>query len=60
VQANVLVIHSRDDEHMPCQGSEEIVPLMPNARLHIVEGLTHRRTARDAAVVLMIANAVAT
>ena len=59
VQANVLVVHSSDDEHMPCSGSEEVVPLMPNARLHVVEGLSHRRTARDAAVVSMIADAVA-
>ena len=60
VQADVLVIHSRDDEHMPYERSEEIVPLMRNARLCTVDGLSHRRTARDATVVAMIADAVAT
>jgi pimeloyl-ACP methyl ester carboxylesterase len=58
VQAEALVIHSRDDEHFPSAASEEIVPLMPNARLELVNGLTHRRTARDPGVVAMIADAV--
>lgn len=58
VQTKLLVIHSRDDEHFPCTGSEEIVPLMPDARLELVDGLTHRRTARDPGVVRLIADTV--
>jgi pimeloyl-ACP methyl ester carboxylesterase len=58
VEAEVLVIHSRDDERFSSGDSEEIVARMPNARLEIVDGLTHRRTARDPAVVSMIADAV--
>lgn len=56
VQAKVLVIHSRDDEHFPCAGSEEVVPLMSDARLELVDGLTHRRTARAPAVIALIAD----
>jgi pimeloyl-ACP methyl ester carboxylesterase len=58
VQAEVLVVHSVDDEHFPSSGSEEVVPLMPNARLELVHGLTHRRTARDPGVVSMVADFV--
>jgi pimeloyl-ACP methyl ester carboxylesterase len=60
VSTTTLVIHSRDDEHFPFGGSEEIVPLMADARLELVDGLTHRRTARDPAVVKLIADTVCT
>lgn len=54
----LLVIHSRDDEHSPASGSEAIVPLISGAKLELVEGLTHRKTARDSAVVARIADFV--
>lgn len=46
-----LVVHSRDDEHMPVQDSIRCVRDHPSASLHLVSGLGHRRSARDASVV---------
>lgn len=55
----LLVVHSRDDEREPVSESEAIVPLISGARLELVDGLTHRRTARDSAIVARIADFVA-
>jgi pimeloyl-ACP methyl ester carboxylesterase len=59
IDLDVLVIHSRDDEHEPVANSQEIVPLMRHARLELVDGLTHRRTARDPSVIKLVADFVA-
>ncbi len=59
IDLDVLVIHSRDDEHEPVHNSEEIVPHMQHARLELVDGLTHRRTARDPSVINLVADFVA-
>ena len=56
--AELLVIHSRDDERNPASDSEAVIPLIPGAKLELVDGLTHRKTARDSAVVARIADFV--
>jgi pimeloyl-ACP methyl ester carboxylesterase len=56
IDLELLVIHSRDDEHQPVSDSEEVVPLMAGATLELVDGLTHRKTARDHVVVTRIAD----
>ena len=58
LDADVLVIHSIDDEHMPFGNSQEVVPRCPRAELVAVNGLTHRKTARDPEVVARIADFV--
>jgi pimeloyl-ACP methyl ester carboxylesterase len=47
----LLVVHSVDDERMPFVDSEEVLALCDRGQLLVVEGLTHRRTARDPHVV---------
>ena len=58
LDADVLVIHSVDDEHMPFHNSQELVPRCPRAELVAVDGLTHRKTARDPEVVARITDFV--
>ena len=55
----LLVIHSRDDERHAVADSQEIIPRNPRAELVLVDGLSHRRTARDERVVTMVADTVA-
>jgi hypothetical protein len=45
-------------ERNPAGDSEAIVPLISGAKLELVDGLTHRKTARDSAVVARIADFV--
>lgn len=47
----VLVVHSRDDERNPYEGSASLVPGLRHGELFSVDGLTHRKTARDPSVV---------
>jgi pimeloyl-ACP methyl ester carboxylesterase len=54
LDVDLLVIHSRDDERMPFTDSQEVLAQNPRARLVLVDGLTHRRTARDPAVIELI------
>jgi pimeloyl-ACP methyl ester carboxylesterase len=56
---DLLVVHSSDDERNPCRDSEEVIPRCPRAELVVVDGLAHRRTARDPDVVARIADHVA-
>ena len=56
IDADVLIVHSIDDERMPFSDSEEVVAECPRATLLAVEGLTHRRTARDSEVVAKMAD----
>jgi pimeloyl-ACP methyl ester carboxylesterase len=58
LDVELLVVHSRDDERMPFADSEEIVPRARRGALLAVDGLTHRRTARDPDVVARIADFV--
>jgi pimeloyl-ACP methyl ester carboxylesterase len=55
-EVDLLVIHSVDDERMPFGDSEAAVRACRRAELLRVEGLNHRRTARDPAVVETIAS----
>jgi len=58
LDVDLLVIHSADDERNPIADSQEVVPSCRRAELVIVDGLTHRRTARDPEVVAHIADFV--
>lgn len=58
LDVELLVVHSRDDERMPFTDSEDLVPRARRATLLAVDGLTHRRSARDPAVVARIADFV--
>jgi pimeloyl-ACP methyl ester carboxylesterase len=55
LEVELLVIHSVDDERMPFADSEELVRQCRRAELLRVEGLNHRKTARDPGVVARIA-----
>jgi pimeloyl-ACP methyl ester carboxylesterase len=59
LDADVLVIHSRDDERNAVIDTEAVIPLNPRAQLVLVDGLSHRRTARDPAVIRLVADFVA-
>jgi pimeloyl-ACP methyl ester carboxylesterase len=59
VDIDLLFVHSRDDERNPVRDTEEIIPQIPRARLELVDGLTHRRTARDPSVINVVADFVA-
>jgi len=48
LDADVMIVHSEDDEHMPVRGSQELLAQCPNLQLLLVSGHTHRRTARAA------------
>jgi pimeloyl-ACP methyl ester carboxylesterase len=54
----LLVIHSADDERAALSDSQEVVPTCRRAELVVVDGLSHRRTARDPEVVARIADFV--
>lgn len=58
LDVELLVIHSADDERNPLNGSRELVPLCRRAELLVVDGLSHRRTARDPVVVARVADFV--
>ena len=51
VDADVLIVHSTDDERMPPTDSETAAAVSPQVELFLVSGPNHRRTARDPAVV---------
>jgi hypothetical protein len=51
-----LVVQSRDDEHNDVGAVERVFTDHPRARLVLVDGLAHRRTARDQVVVDLLAD----
>jgi pimeloyl-ACP methyl ester carboxylesterase len=55
LDVDLLVVHSADDERFPLQDSQEVVPKCRGGELVVVEGLSHRRSARDPEVVARIA-----
>lgn len=55
---DLLVVQSRDDENNPVSDTEEVIGQHPRARLELVDGLTHRRTARDPTVINLVADFV--
>jgi pimeloyl-ACP methyl ester carboxylesterase len=58
IDADVLVIQSRDDERNDTQAVDEVFSRNPRAQVAWFEGLAHRRTARDPAVIAVIADFV--
>jgi pimeloyl-ACP methyl ester carboxylesterase len=58
LDADVLMVHSTEDERFPFVGSEEMAGHHPRAEFVRVEGLSHRRTARDCEVVDVVADFV--
>ena len=56
IDADVLIVHSIDDERMPFSDSEDVVTACPHGALLAVKGLTHRRTTRDPTVVAEMAD----
>ena len=51
LRAALLFVHSVDDERMPSDATEELAATCPGSQVLLPNGLTHRRTARDPAVV---------
>ena len=58
LEVDFLVVQSRDDERNSVLDTEEVIPRNPRGRLVIVDGLTHRRTARDPGVIDLVADFV--
>ena len=58
LDVDLLVIHSADDERFPLGDSEEFVRKCRRGEFVVVHGLSHRRSARDPAVVARIADFV--
>ena len=59
LDTELLVVQSRDDERSNPADTEAVIPLHPRSRLELVDGLTHRRTARDPAVIELVCDFVA-
>ena len=58
IDVDLLVVQSRDDERNSVSDTQEVIPRNPRARLVLVDGLTHRRTARDPGVIRLVADFV--
>jgi pimeloyl-ACP methyl ester carboxylesterase len=58
IECETLVVYSRDDDLHSFTDAEEIVRRIPRARFVVVDGLAHRRTARDPDVIRMVADFV--
>lgn len=43
----VFIIHDRDDDNVPCEDSELAAHCLPNAQLHITQGMGHSKVLRD-------------
>ena len=56
LDADVLMVHSTDDERFRFVGSEQMAGRHPRTEFVGVEGLSHRRTARDPQVVEVVAD----
>ena len=59
LDVDLLVVQSRDDERNAVSDAQEVIPRNPRARLVLVDGLSHRRTARDPEVIDLVADFVA-
>lgn len=53
--SRLLVIHDREDREVPLGHGEQLATRWPGARLHVTEGLGHRRILRDPSVLAEIA-----
>lgn len=58
LDVDLLIVHSRDYEHFPASDTEEVMATHRRAKLVLVNGLTHRRTARDSGVIKLVADFV--
>ena len=58
LDVEMLVVHSRDDERFPSGDTEDVMRSHPRANLVLVDGLSHRRTARDPGVIELVADFV--
>jgi pimeloyl-ACP methyl ester carboxylesterase len=56
---DLLVVQSRDDERNSPENTVAVFSRHQRARLELVEGLTHRRTARDPNVIALVADFIA-
>jgi pimeloyl-ACP methyl ester carboxylesterase len=50
VMQPTLVLHDRDDRAAPLSAAQQLTRALPRARLHITEGLGHRRILADSSV----------
>jgi pimeloyl-ACP methyl ester carboxylesterase len=58
IDVDLLVVQSRADERNSVSDTQAVIPRNPRAQLVLVDGLTHRRTARDPDVVRLVADFV--
>jgi pimeloyl-ACP methyl ester carboxylesterase len=58
LDVDLLVVQSRDDERHSFRDTQEVVALNRRARLVLIDGPTHRRTARDPGVINLVADFV--
>ena len=58
LELELLVVQSRADERNSVNDTLAVIPRNPHARLELVDGLSHRRTARDPVVINMVADFV--
>ncbi|KQY90594.1 MULTISPECIES: alpha/beta fold hydrolase [Roseateles] len=54
-----LIVHDRGDVTAPLSGSETLVAGLPAGRLHVTEGLGHRRLLSDPAVMRLVSSHLA-
>lgn len=54
VAAPVLLVHSRDDDHVPVRHAEEIKSAHPSVRLHLFDGLGHARVLYAPPIVRLV------
>ena len=59
IECETLAIYSRDDERHSFENAQEIISRIPRTRFVLVDGFTHRRTARDPEVIALGADFVA-
>jgi DNA-binding NarL/FixJ family response regulator len=52
IAAPTLVVHNRDDQVIPAAAGEELAALLPDARLHLLDGNEHDPFIRDAGSVV--------
>lgn len=51
IEAPALIVHDRGDKEVPCEEGASIASSWPGARLHLTEGLGHRKILRSPEVV---------
>jgi pimeloyl-ACP methyl ester carboxylesterase len=54
IRIRVLLVHDRDDDVVPFAHSEQLLARLPQARLHVTQGLGHSGMLRDASTISAI------